>query len=348
VSYRQRWFSAAALLLVVMLTSAAFTSFLVSKTAPEVTSIAKKWVNTLEPAQRDVALYPYDSPKRVGWHFIPLDERKGLELNKMTDAQRDQVHKLLQAALSKSGYSKTSGIMRLETLLKAVQTRGPVRDPLRYYVTIFGDPASDSRWGLSYEGHHLSLNFVFDGEEVVSSTPQFFATNPAEVKQEAVSGFPVGLRILRQEEELAFELINDLSKVQQLEAVIAKKCPREIRAAGDPQPPQEDAVGIAWGDLNEKQQQSLKELIGVYVRAMPADVAETRYAAIEKAGWDNVHFAWAGAFKAGAPHYYRVQGPSFLIELVNSQPDVSGNPANHVHCVWRDMRGDFALPIESK
>ncbi|MEO1972064.1 MAG: DUF3500 domain-containing protein, partial [Pirellulaceae bacterium] len=49
--------------------------------------------------------------------------------------------------------------------------------------------------------------------------------------------------------------------------------------------------------------------------------------------------------KPGIGHYYRIQGPTFLIEFVNTQPDAAGNPANHIHCVWRDMKGDFAIPV---
>ena len=65
---------------------------------------------------------------------------------------------------------------------------------------------------------------------------------------------------------------------------------------------------------------------------------------IKAAGMDKIHFGWAGSMKKGVAYYYRVQGPSFLIEFVNTQADAAGNPANHIHCVWRDLTGDFDLP----
>jgi len=84
---------------------------------------------------------------------------------------------------------------------------------------------------------------------------------------------------------------------------------------------------------------------------MPAEVAGERLALIEKGspaaaglvhhGWDEIHFAWAGALEPGKGHYYRLEGPSFVAEFVNVQPDAEGNPANHIHCVWRDKTGDF-------
>jgi hypothetical protein len=79
---------------------------------------------------------------------------------------------------------------------------------------------------------------------------------------------------------------------------------------------------------------------------VPAEVAKERLTDIEKSGFGKVKFAWAGADKLGIGHYYRIQGETFVIEFVNTQPDAAGNPANHIHCFWRDMRGDFAIPIK--
>lgn len=331
------------LLLVLMMLTSAYTFYHLAGTGEKMTSAADALIDSLDAQQRKVMLYPYDSKERLGWHFIPKDERKGLQVKHMTEDQKKLAFGLLKSALSQVGYDKATGIMSLEALLKHVQKKGPIRDTERYYFTIFGEPEGNNRWGLSIEGHHLSLNFVVQGDKVVSSTPQFFATNPAEVKESVLEGYPKGMEILKAEEELAFDLVNSLSPEAKKEAVIAEKCPAEIRNAGEPHPPQTAPEGIAYSDLNKKQQKTLKTLIDTYIAAMPSDVAAERNADLKDAGWDGIKFAWAGGFQDGIPHYYRVQGKTFLIEFVNSQPDVSGNPANHIHCVWRDMRGDFAL-----
>ena len=322
------------------------------KTAQQTSSIsaaALELVGLLSADQKKVAILPVDSPQQVGWHFIPKDQRKGLELNKMTAAQRLATDQMLHNLLSKMGYNKATKIMELEKLLKELQAKnagkGPIRDHLRYYLTMFGEPSDSSQWGLSFEGHHLSLNFVLKADKLISSTPQFFATNPATVKSENDVGVPLGTRLLRFEESLAFELVNSLSKKQLQSAVLDDQAPREIRAAGDAQPPQEAAAGIPWRDLSTEQRKLLRRLMAEYVNAVPKSVASERMSTIREAGFKNIHFAWAGAKNPGIGHYYRVQGPSFLIEFVNTQPDADGNPANHIHCVWRDMRGDFAKPI---
>jgi hypothetical protein len=119
-----------------------------------------------------------------------------------------------------------------------------------------------------------------------------------------------------------------------------------VRAAGEPQPPTDAPAGLAAEKMTGQQRSILQSLLDEYCNNLPADVAKQRQEAIEKQGLGQVHFAWAGAQKAGIGHYYRVQGPTFLIEFVNTQADSAGNPANHIHSVWRDMQGDFALSIK--
>jgi hypothetical protein len=306
---------------------------------------ATKFVATLNEEQKKQTVLPYDAPKRLEWHFIPKDERKGLQVKEMDEAQRKALHALLKTALSEAGYDKMTKIMALESILKALEKGGRnIRDPERYYATIFGAPG-EGRWGLSFEGHHLSLNFVVEGEKVISSTPAFFGANPAIVKSEVEGALPRGTRVLAKEETLAFGLVKSLSEDQRGKAIIAEKAPSEIRAAGEPQPPTEAPEGIPFGDLTLEQRALLTNLIEAYAENMPQGVMEERMRAIDRNGLNAIHFAWAGALEPGVGHYYRVQGPTFLIEFVNVQPDAAGNVANHIHSVWRDLSGDFALPI---
>src|SRR5690606_13588809 len=132
-----------------------------------------------------------------------------------------------------------------------------------------------------------------------------------------------------------------LTDPQKTKAILADKAPKEIRAAGQPQPPTEPAEGISYGDLTPNQQGLLLKLIEVYCAKVPDAVAEKRMDALHYSGLNEIRFAWMGATKPGIGHYYKIQGPSFLIEFVNTQPDAAGNPANHIHSVYRDMHGDF-------
>jgi hypothetical protein len=315
------------------------------QTGKQMATAAEAFLESLSNEQRDQATMPLDDPKRLDWHFIPKAERKGLQIREMNQDQRKRAHALLEASLSEGGYKKTTTIMELENLLKELEkgkTGTPLRDAERYYFTLFGTP-SDDRWGLSIEGHHLSLNFVVEKGKVESCSPLALCANPAVVMTDVIPSIPKGLRLLAQEEQSAFELLGALSPDQKKAAVIDEKPLTEVRAAGEPHPPKTELAGIAGKDLSEKQRSMLKRLVAVYLANVPEEVAQERMQSIESNVWEDVYFAWAGAEKPGSGHYYRVQGPTFLIEFVNTQPDAAGNPANHIHSVWRDPRGDFGV-----
>ncbi|KLU05852.1 secreted protein [Rhodopirellula islandica] len=323
---------------------------LAASPAEQMQTFAVAFVETLTPDQKANAVMAFDSPKRVGWHFIPMKERKGLMLEQMNDAQRTAALRLLRSALSEAGYSKANRIMLLEEVLNEMEAGKGAweRNPQRYYVTLFGDvteKGEDASWGLSFEGHHLSLNFVCRGGKVVDSTPQFMATNPAVVKNETSVTLGKGTAVLNQEEQLAFKLVKSLDSKQLKVALIAEEALAEIRFAGEPQPTVGEPEGIAYSSLNPDQQKQLRDVVDLYVSVAPEKVAAERTQQIETDGWNNVHFAWAGALEPGIGHYYRVRGKRFLIEFVNTQADPAGNPANHIHCVYRDLSGDFDLPI---
>lgn len=311
---------------------------------------AKAFLATLDDAQRARASVDYQSDLRVAWHFIPMESRKGLPLMDMNAEQQTAAKALLRAAVSQLGYDKATTIMQLEGIL--LQLEGPkdppTRNPLKYYVTLFGTAAKDKTWGLSVEGHHLSLNFSFQGNKIIDSTPQFMGSNPAQLNASFGDKFPKGFRVLGNEEQLGFELVTSLDEKQLSTAMLPGQVPEEIRAAGEAQPPLSAAAGIPASELNSEQQALLKKLIETYSSKMKPGVSKQRWNLIDQAGFDKVTFAWAGALKPGVGHYYRVQGATFVIEFINVQADAEGNPANHIHCIWRDLQGDFNLPIATK
>ncbi|HZN35891.1 MAG TPA: DUF3500 domain-containing protein [Pirellulaceae bacterium] len=338
-------------LTVVLSATAAWSYYRLAVTGETMGEAATKFLAALSAEQRAKAALPYDDARRSAWHFIPLEgakEREGLKVREMSPEQRTAAFALLKSALSEVGYGKATKIMELESLLLELQKpkAAPIRDSERYYFVVYGAPTSEGRWGLSIEGHHLSLNFVVDKGKVISSTPTAFCANPAIVMNENVPSIKKGTRLLAKEETLAFELLASLSPEQKKVAVIADKALGEVRSAGEPQPPTDAPAGLAAEKLTGQQRGILQSLLDAYCENLPADVVKERREAIEKQGLGQVHFAWAGAQQPGVGHYYRVQGPTFLIEFVNTQPDSAGNPANHIHSMWRDMQGDFALPIK--
>jgi hypothetical protein len=312
-------------------------------------SAASKFMASLTPEQRQQASFEFNSDERLRWHFIPTEmfPRKGLLVRDMNDAQRKLAHDLLKAGLSQRGYLTASSIMDLETVLGALEeaqrttersrTGTPLaRDPVKYFFSIFGTPSTQNTWGWRVEGHHVSLHFNVVNGTLVASSPTFFGSNPAEVRE----GPKKGLRILGAEEDAARAVLNSLDQGQRAKAVIETTAPSDMITMEKNDIKPLSPVGITADALNANQRELLMKLIDVYVGFMAADIAADRQAKLKKAGLEKIGFAWAGPLEKGQKHYYRVQGPTFLIEYDNTQ-----NDGNHIHSVWRDFDGDFGRDL---
>ncbi len=302
----------------------------------EMAAAAKNFLVTLTPEQRAQARFEFPDAERKNWHFIPR-ARKGLAIKDMTQEQRLLAHALLATAMSHRGYAKAVSIMSLEALLAVLEndTEGKKRNPELYFVSIFGTPGGTEPWGWRFEGHHLALNFTSAGQSAPSMTPSFFGTNPGEVK----SGARAGTRILGAEEDLGRQLAVSLNEAQRKVAILPGDAPKEVfndPQRVDPTKPE----GIPQSELTPEQTATLTKLMKEYLGRARPDVAAEEWAKIEKAGLGKVHFAWMGGLEAGQPHYYRVQGGSFVFEYDNTQ-----NQANHVHSLWRDFDHDFGADL---
>ena len=300
-------------------------------TVSVMTETANRLLAALSPEQKAKATFPFQDEERMKWFYVPID-RKGLTLGEMSPYQRHLASALLASGLSQAGDLKPVTIMSLEDVLKVMENDSGVRrNPEKYHFTIFGTPSDTGAWGCRVEGHHISQNYTVTNGQVVDG-PGFFGSNPAEVKQ----GPRQGLRALPQEDDLGFELIHALDQPLQKAAIVDPKAYDDIlttntrTAALKGQP-----SGLSASRMNAGQFDALRALTELYAHNLPDDIAQRRMDQIDKAG-RNQWFAWAGGTKPGAPHYYRVQAASFMIEF-----DMTQDNANHIHSVWRDLAGDF-------
>ena len=329
-------------------------------------------------ARRAKAVFDFaDQAERTRWYYTP-NPRNGLPMNEMTRAQQRLTLQLVAIGLSRTGYATAATIMGLEAVLDAVEEwRHPaaVRDPARYYLTVFGQPGAMALWGWRFEGHHVSLHYTLAGNRIIAPTPTFFGSNPAEVPL-SHSGV---LRPLAGVEDAALELIHALTAEQRRIAVISPAAPPDIVMANRPmvvdgaapipapliqhQPlteaareqirrqnewlgytaEHEEAVrytvapkGLPAAAMSEAQGEMLLSLIREYIHRLPDEVGEVESAQLQQDGLGGVHFAWAGGLERRTPHYYRLQNARFLVEYDKTQDD-----ANHIHSVWRDARNDF-------
>lgn len=307
----------------------------------QMSAIARVFIAALTPEQKTKACFEFTSEERENWHFIPR-ERKGLPLKDMTPQQQLLAHALLNTGLGFRGTAKAVTIMSLEELLYQIEGADEAkraaarerRDPEKYFVTVFGEPTDKGAWGWRVEGHHLALNFTIKDGQLLRATPSFMGSNPGEVREGALAG----LRVLADEEELGRKLVKSLTAEQFKTALVAEKAPKDIITAAERKVSALEPAGLADSALNDEQKAMLARLINEYLERMRPEIADDTRAEIKKNG--AVYFAWAGGTERGEPHYYRVQGKTFLIEYDNTQ-----GGANHVHSVWRSFDGDFGRDL---
>jgi hypothetical protein len=314
-----------------------FPFYLAAQDNRDGSSIAKTFINSLDSLQKSKALFAFDDLTRYNWHYVPasMHQRDGIPMKDLAPDQKEKLNSLLQMFLSKEGYNRTRSIMDLEYILQELQPNNTHRIPENYLVAIYGTPGKNSVWGWKFSGHHIALNFTVINNKL-EFAPFFFGSNPAIVGQ----GPKKGLRVLREEEDLGLELINLLTAEQKQKAIFQTSAFDDIVTTNARQATPLDPVGISVSEMSVAQYQLLKKIILRYLSSMPPAVAKVRMNKIAKEDMNSVGFGWAGETVLNKPHYYRIQGKTFLIEFDNTQ-----NNANHIHLVWRDFKGDFGTDL---
>jgi hypothetical protein len=297
---------------------------------------ANTFLKSLPAELRGRASFPLDSSERTAWYFVPRD-RVGVRLLDLDDQQSELLGPLLATALGPEGLLEARGVMKHENILRRVETEAGVadvtrRDPGHYYTSVFGRPSGASPWGWRFEGHHLSINVTQLPGQAPIVAPVFIGANPARV----LTGPQTGYRLLAQEEDLGRALMTSLPDDKRKAAMISDTAFGEIVTGNDPKVRPLEMEGLAAGSMSAQEKAQLRTLIELYVGRVNPASAQEALARLERAGFDKIRFGWAGSIESGEKHYYRVHGPTLLIEYDNTQ-----NDANHIHTVYRDLDRDF-------
>jgi hypothetical protein len=305
--------------------------------AQDLVAKANAFIGLLDNTQRAKALYPFDTAERYRFMYVPLDDRKGISVNELNTTQRAALMDLLRTCLSEETVKKVHDIMQLDIILKELEHRKPedhYRDPGKYFVTIFGIPSSKTIWGWRFDGHHVAFHFSADKKQLVAGTPGFLGSNPAIV----LSGSQKGEEVLKAETDGGFALLHALSSEELKKAITDTAAPGEIITGADRKAMIDRPSGIRYSEMSPRSQQLFLQLINLYIHRYTKLFAEDMLKEIQTAGLEKLWFTWAGYTEhvLGKPYYYRIQGPTIIIEYDNTQ-----NNANHVHTVVRDLKSDF-------
>lgn len=335
---------------------------------------AQAVLTSLDDAGRAKVQFAFtDDLQRRRWSNLPspMVERRGIRMGDLNDLQRAAVMALLQAALSADGYRKVNDIMRGDEVLRTAGggvggPRGAPRGgpPQRgnpppgappaggpppgagrggrggpgggggpafgldnYWLAFLGVPSTTAPWMIQFGGHHLAINLTLGGSNA-SMTPSLPAAQPAKYTFEGKEIRPLG-----QENDKAFALINALDEQQRSQAILT------YRVADLVLGPTQDGKtiqpeGIRATALTAKQQDMLLDLAREWAGIVTDAFAAARMAEL-RANLPQTWFAWSGPTTNGSAAYFRIQGPTLVIEYA---PQGS---TDHIHTIYRDPTNDY-------
>jgi hypothetical protein len=312
-----------------------------------VVDAANAFLATLTAAERSKCTFGFTSSQRTGWSNLPtgIFRRNGLRFGDMTPQQREAALRLVAAALSREGYRKVTDIMNGDEVLKNAgggQTggrqgsKGPGGGILfgldEYYIAFLGTPSATAAWMIQFGGHHLAINVTVVGPNTVM-TPSLPAAQPAKYILNGQTIRPLG-----HENDKGFALIDSLNAAQLKRAVLNYSVTDLVLGPGaDGKVIQPE--GILASELDAGQQALLLDVVHEWVGILNEEAAAAKMAEI-KANLPQTYFAWSGATKNGGLAYYRVQGPTLVIEYAPQQGDL-----DHIHTIYRDPTNDYGARL---
>jgi hypothetical protein len=301
-----------------------------------VEAAARAFLRSLSRADRERASFPFAGAERTRWHWtVPAAvPRNGLPFGAISEKQRRLALALLRSSSSPAGYRKALDIMALQGVLQRMDTgfNDPF-DPNLYFVSVFGTPGARA-WGWRLEGHHLSRHFTVVGGTLVTE-PFFLGAWPTRAGS-AYRSVGQGYRTMPREEDAAREIVLSLDGRLRRQAMFSAESLTDHVTQNAVRVRPLTPVGVRTGDLPSSAQRRVLEIVRTYLANHPPAMARAAFTRIERAGLARTRFGWAGSTRPGQPQYYRLQGPTFLLEFDNSR-----NSGTHIHSVWRDFERDF-------
>lgn len=319
-------------------------------TVARIVAAAQAVMSTLDESGRGKLQFPFDAAHKSRWSNFPtgIFQRQGLRLGDLSQPQRDAAMNLLRVALSRDGYRKVTEIMGAdETLRRSEAGRGgsggggrgggrggPAFGQDEYYLAFLGAPSTTAPWMLQFGGHHLAINVTLAASEATIA-PSHTGTQPATYTLETQTIRPLG-----RESDQAFALVNALDNTQRGQAILSYRVSDLVLGPGqDGRTIQPE--GIRASALSSAQQTMLLDIVREWAGIINDAFAEPRMTEI-RANLPQTYFAWSGPTATGSVAYFRIQGPTLVIEYAPQ------STIDHIHTIYRDPTNDYGAKFIAK
>ena len=317
--------------------------------AAKAAEAGKRFLETLDDKLRGKAALEFDSSKKSAWSNLPIDfvPRNGVRMGDLDAKQREAALGLLAAVLSKEGYQKVIDIMDADQQLATGKGGGKGKGPgkgkgdgkggqpsfgkANYFLAIFGTPSTAKPWFVQFGGHHLGVNVTLIGKNFVLA-PTHTGAQPASFSRDGRTVRPLGGEV-----DNAFDLIGSMDEKQKSQAILKNRVNNLVLGPGQ-DGKRIEPMGIKASGLSESQQAKLLEVIGEWINITQKESAAAKMAEI-KAKLGDTYFAWSGPTAKGSAAYFRVQGPTVVIEYAPQ------GGTDHIHTVVRDPQNDYGTKL---
>jgi hypothetical protein len=267
--------------------------------------------------------------------------RHGLCLEDFDEAGRERALAVIRESLSADGYAQMTDLMRLNRTIGELTGDVHALNELLYWFSLYGEPENGGPWGWQLDGHHVNINCVFVGDQMVL-TPTFLGAEPVV----AGGGKYAGTVAFRLEEALGHELFTDLDPAQRERAVIADTMPSELFVGAFRDNFELDYQGLPLSAMSPGQRDTARQLLGRYVNRAADPHARVRMEEV-LAHEGDTHFAWVG--DPDGTFYYRFHSPVILIEFEHMPGVYFGNDypsRRHIHTIVRTPNaGDYGVDL---
>lgn len=303
------------------------------QTTAEMRASATAFLNTLTSAQKTTCNLAVDSNAWQQWTNLPGERSEGLKIVNMSEASMRAAHVMFQSSLSTAGYKKATGAMLAENYVSGGSTGS-------YWVTVYGNPATDTKWGYQLEGHHYTANVIVVDDQM-TITPSFFGIEPVRFTLTHTTGTTEAVRPYSGIIDTSHTLVQSIGS----SAVLSSTYQQFTSTVGGTYNTQSlPYIGVPGSAMTTAQKATFMGLITEYLGSMPDAYANAQLAEVQ-ASLDTTYFAWKGGTTNADTQnwYFRIHGPDIFVEAFNDTGIGGSGSFNHFHSVMRDPNNDYGV-----
>jgi hypothetical protein len=295
--------------------------------------------------------YAVDAHEWKSWanpEFMQHDT--GLRLDELDPPVRDAALAVVEASLSPAGFDLARNLMRINGFLGELVELPLLMNEFSYNFALFGEPSETEPWGWQLFGHHVALNCLVAGTQLVIS-PVFLGAEPDVID----AGPHRGVKVFKERIALARQLMGALPEGLRKEATVYAAMVDPAMPEGRIHPGDERHLGGCFQDNRVIPYEGipvssmppvalavLEEVVEDFIAYLPDGPRAARRREIQE-HFGESWFSWIGGWEGQEAFYFRLQSPVVVMELDHHTGVFLSNeePAPfHMHTVLRTPHGN--------